>query len=143
MPKSYSGDLRRRVIGVVEAGASRREAAELFDVDPSSAVRWVRCWKETGRCEAKPRGGSTSPLEQHADAILGLVAEQPDLTLAEMLAELCKRGIRTSDSALSRFFQRHDITFKKKPAGGRAACQLCDYAAAHCQPGAHGARGPG
>ena len=28
MPQSYSGDLRERVIGTVEAGASRREAAE-------------------------------------------------------------------------------------------------------------------
>ena len=33
MPKSYSGDLRKRVIEAVEAGASRREAAERFEVE--------------------------------------------------------------------------------------------------------------
>ena len=119
MPSSYSGDLRRRVIGVVETGASRREAAELFDIDPSSAVRWVRCWKETGRCEAKPRGGSTSPLDERAEVILKLIAEQPDLTLVEGVAELRKRGIRTSKSALSRFFHRHNITLKKSSEGLR------------------------
>ena len=119
MPRPYSGDLRRRVIGVVETGASRREAAELFDIDPSSAVRWVRCWKETGRCEAKPRGGSTSHLDERAEVILKLIAEQPDLTLLEGVSELRKRGIRTSKSALSRFFHRHDITLKKSPAGLR------------------------
>src|SRR6516162_6192689 len=31
MPQSYSGDLRERVIGTVESGASRREAADLFE----------------------------------------------------------------------------------------------------------------
>jgi hypothetical protein len=33
---------------------------------------------------------------------------------------LRKRRIPASRSALSRFFARHGITFKKKPAGGRA-----------------------
>jgi transposase len=122
MPKSYSADLRKRVIEAVEAGASRREAAESFDIDASSAVRWLQCWKETRRCAAKPRGGSVSPLERHAEQILALVAEQPDLTLEETTAKLRKRRIRTSKSAVSRFFQRHDITFKKKEsAGGRTA----------------------
>ena len=38
MLKSYSADLRRRVIEAVETGASRREAAESFGIDASSAV---------------------------------------------------------------------------------------------------------
>src|SRR5260370_25084873 len=80
MPKSYSADLRRRVIEAVETGASRREAAESFGIDASSAVRWLQCWNETGRCAPKPRGGSVSPLERHAEQILALVAEQSDLT---------------------------------------------------------------
>ena len=58
-----------------------------------------------------------SPLEAHAEQILALVAERPNLTLKEALVELLKRRIRTSKSSLSRFFIRHGITFKKKPAG--------------------------
>jgi transposase len=45
-----------------------------------------------------------------------VIAEHPDLTLVETLAELRKRRIRTSRSALWRFLDRHNITFKKKPA---------------------------
>jgi transposase len=38
--------MRMRVIEVVEAGASRREAAEQFEVSVSSAVRWVQCLRD-------------------------------------------------------------------------------------------------
>ena len=39
MAKAYSADMRLRVIGRVESGASRREAAEHYEVSPSTAVR--------------------------------------------------------------------------------------------------------
>jgi transposase len=68
MPKSLSGDLRERVIEAVEAGASRREAAERFD-SASSAVKWLQRWRDHGVCAAKPRGGSRSPLEDYAERI--------------------------------------------------------------------------
>src|SRR6201981_388617 len=70
MPKAYSGEMRERVIAEVESGASRREAAEEFAVSASTAVIWVKCFRQTGRCAAKPRGGSISPLEKHADFLL-------------------------------------------------------------------------
>jgi transposase len=122
MPKSYSGDLRERVIEAVEGGASRREAGERFEVSASSSVRWVQRWYEEGSAAPKPRGGSVSPLEQFAAQVLALVAEQPDLTLVETVAELRRRRIRTSRSSLWRFLDRHGITLKKKPASrGTAA----------------------
>jgi transposase len=42
MPKSLSGDLRERVIEAVQAGASRREAAERFEISASAAVKWLQ-----------------------------------------------------------------------------------------------------
>ena len=36
MPKSYSQDLRESVIEAIEMGASRREAADCFDVSVNS-----------------------------------------------------------------------------------------------------------
>lgn len=118
MPKAYSGDLRERVIEAVESGASRREAAERFEVSASSGVRWVQAWRKDRRAAPKPRGGSVSHLEDHAAEILALQAEKPDRSLLEAVDELCKRRIKTSKSALSRFFLRHDLTYKKKSAGG-------------------------
>src|SRR5579859_3621441 len=114
MPKAYSGDLRERVIEAVEAGASRREAAERFDVSVASAVKWLQRWGETRSAAPKPRGGSISPLEEFASDILALITEQPDMTLVETVAALRKRRIRTSRSSLWRFLDRHNITLKKK-----------------------------
>jgi transposase len=42
MPKPYSYDLRVRVIETIEAGASRREAAELYGISPSVVVIWAQ-----------------------------------------------------------------------------------------------------
>jgi transposase len=81
MPAAYSADIRGRVIASVESGSSRREAAEEFDVSASSAIKWVAAHRTTGICAAKPRGGSTSPLEKYANFLLTLIEVQPDLTL--------------------------------------------------------------
>jgi transposase len=121
MATAYSADMRLRVIGRVESGASRREAAEHYEVSPSTAVIWVKCFRETGRCAAKPRGGSTSPLEKHADFLLALIEVEPDLTLDEVICAMRENKIPGSRTAVWRFFQRHRITFKKNLAGGRAA----------------------
>ena len=125
MPKSYSGDLRERVIEAVEMGASRREAGERFEISASTSVRWLQRWHESGSAAPKARGGSVSPLEKSSDQILTLIADQPDLTLLETVAELRRRRIRTSRSALWRFFDRHGITFKKKPASRGTAARGC------------------
>src|SRR5215467_11215868 len=107
------------VIHFVEAGGSRREAAEQFQVSASSAIRWMQRFRKDGVCEPMPRGGSTSPLEKYSVQILALIREQRDLTLNEIVSVLHRRRIPGSRSA-SRFFARQGITFKKKPAGGRA-----------------------
>src|SRR5580700_9863501 len=113
MARAYSADMRQRVIDRVESGASRREAAEHYEVSPSTAVIWVKCFRETGRCAAKPRGGSTSPLEKHADLLLALIEVEPDLTLDEVICAMRENKIPGSRTAVWRFFQRHKITFKK------------------------------
>jgi hypothetical protein len=56
-------------------------------------------------------------LEEHVGWLLALIAEHPDLTLDEAVTAMRRRRIAGSRSALSRFFIRHDITFKKKPTG--------------------------
>ena len=123
MPKPCSLDLRMRVLRAVEAGASRREAAECVEVSASSAIKWMQRLNETGSIAAKPSGGSISPLEAHADFLLALIAEQPDLTLDEIVAVMRKRRIAGSRSAVWRFFERHNISFKKKPARGGASSE--------------------
>src|SRR6516162_5021773 len=123
MARAYSADMRQRVIDRVESGASRREAAEHYEVSPSTAVIWVKCFRETGRCAAKSRGGSTSPLAKHADFLLALIELEPDLTLDEVVSVMLELKIPLSRTSVWRFFQLHKITFKKKPTRGGAGAR--------------------
>jgi transposase len=107
-------DLRERVVLSVEGGATRHEAAEQFEVSVSSAIRWMQRFVQFGNAAAKPSGGSTSPLEAHAPWLRKLIAEQPDLTLDEIVAAMRRHGIAGSRSAVWRFFDRHKISVKKK-----------------------------
>src|SRR5437660_12693671 len=118
MRGTYPSEMRVRVIGLVEAGTSRREAAEQLEISASSAIRWMQRWEADRTSGPKPRGGSVSPLEQHAEWILVFVAEQSDLTLDEIVSAMHKKRICGSRTALWRFLARHDITVKKKPARG-------------------------
>jgi transposase len=120
MPKPYSGDLRARVIGDIVSGASRRAAAEYYGISPSVVVIWAQRFEITGSVAAKPSGGSTSPLEKHAEFLLALIAKQPDLTLDEIVAAMNKRGIPGSRSAVWRFYDRRNISFKKNSVRGGA-----------------------
>jgi transposase len=114
MPKTYSDDLRERLTAAVTSGMSCNEAADVFSVAISTAVKWMQRLRDTGSSAAKPRGGSTSRLEQHTERILTVIKEWPDATLKEILAALRKQGIHTSQTALWRFLDRQNITRKKK-----------------------------
>ncbi len=117
MAQYLSEDLRVRVIDAVEAGSTRRQAAARFGVSVASAVRWVQEWRETGRTAPKPRGGDrkSSRIEAHGDFLLGRIKDVPDITLEELREQLRgERGLEVSISALWRFFDRHQVTFKKR-----------------------------
>lgn len=122
MANGYSKDLRQRAVAIVEAGDSSREAARLLGIGASTAIRWVERWTTTGSIDAKPgAGGWSSPLEQHRQWLLDLIAAEPDLTLAEVRTRLrAEKKLKSSTSAISRFFIRHGLTFKKNIARRRA-----------------------
>ena len=79
-------------------------------------------WKKTGSVEARPgTGHSHSPLEQHKQWLIDLIAAEPDLTLEEIRARLCsQKKQKAGIGSIWRFFDRHDITFKKNTARRRA-----------------------
>jgi transposase len=120
MGKPYSEDLRKRVVGSVEGGLSRRQAASLFEVGVSTVIRWVDHWQETGSVAAKPMGGDhRSRLTDEREWLLARVAAEPDLTLEELRAELKERGVQVGYGTVWRFFEREDYTVKKNRACGR------------------------
>jgi transposase len=121
MAKGYSTDLRARAVALVEAGESRREVARLLDLAASTTIRWMDRWQTTGNVAAKPGTGYChSPLEQHEQWLLDLVAAEPDLTLDEIGTRLASAKKLTVVIAASRRKPLYGggITLARRPNSG-------------------------
>jgi transposase len=122
MPKPYSLDLRKRVVGFVEAGHSRNAAAAHFGVSISFVVILMRNYRATGSLAPKPIGGRRhSKLDPHRAFLQDRVAEKQDITMPELAAELAAAtGTHVAPASISRWFLRNGYSFKKNTAGQRA-----------------------
>ncbi len=115
-------DLRERLITAVEGGMSRRSAAKRFGVAASTAIKWVDQWRWTGHVRPRPQGGDkrSHRIETHAEEILALIEETPDITLAEIAGLLDEaHGLKVAQSTVWRLLDRHGMTFKKNRARQR------------------------
>ena len=123
MTKPLSNDLRERLIDAVAQGMSRRAAADRFGIAASTAVKWVRRWRDTGTRVPRRQGGDrrSARIEARADEILELIAGKVDITLAEIAEHLEREhGERFAPSTIWRCLDRHAQTFKKNRARQRA-----------------------
>jgi transposase len=125
MPRSYSGDLRRRVVAAAAGGGQSRDGvAWRFTVGRSTVYRWVETARSEGRLEAKPmRGGPRPTIREEAEAALKrLVDASNHLTLAEYRDRLAdETGVRVHSWTVGRAMRRLGLTRKKEdPARGRA-----------------------
>jgi transposase len=120
MGKACSADLRERLVREVEAGESRRGAAERFDVAPSTAVRLYARYQKTGSIDPKKQGRppGSGKLGPHRDFILEHVKRTPDITMPELAALLeADRGVKVDPSTISKFLCAAGYTYKKSAAG--------------------------
>jgi|SRR5262245_41052044 transposase len=117
MGKSYSQDLRDRVIDAAEVeGMSRRAAARRFGVSESVAIKWVQRYRETGaRTPVGTGGHRRSVLKPHRAFLEAALADKPDSTLDALCQRLdAELGVKADPPMLSRFFKREGISFKKR-----------------------------
>ena len=122
MGAPYSLDLRERVVAAVAGGMSRAAAAHRFGVSRSSAIRWTKRAEETGSPAALPMGGKKPfALAGEAAWIGARLAEKPDLTGRELLAELNRRGVAASYYGVWHFLDHAGLSFKKRMA--RPVCK--------------------
>jgi putative transposase len=121
MPAPRSSDLRERIVRAVEGGSSVREAARRFEVSASAAIKLVRRVRETGSAAPAEIGGHRPrALAGHEAELVRLVETTPDITLAELQAELERRcGLSPALSTLHRTLRGLGLRHKKVPAGGR------------------------
>ena len=102
MGAPYTPDLRERVVATFRSGLSRAETAALFRVSESSVQRWSRLERTRGSVAAQPMGGQRPfALAGERAGILERIAQQPDLPLRALLAELHDRGIKGTRSGTS------------------------------------------
>lgn len=123
MTKPLSNDLRERLIAAVARGTTCRAAGERFGVAASTAVKWVRRWRETGSPAPRPQGGDrrSARIEAHGPEILGLIAKSVDISLVEIADHLEREhGERFAPSTIWRFLDRNAQTFKKNSTRQRA-----------------------
>lgn len=117
MAAPYSLDLRERVVAAVRSGMSREAAAERYQVSYSSVTRWVARTAATGSAAALPMGGKKPfALASEAEWVRARLAEKPDITGRELLAELHARKVEVSYYAVWHFLAQAGLSFKKNAA---------------------------
>ena len=118
MGQPLSMDLRKRVIAAIDGGMSCRAAAVAFRVSAATAIRWHKRHRETGDVAPQASGGDmrSHRVEARRDDILTIWEARKDITLDELRDALAGVGFEVSRAGLHRFFVRHAITRKKRPA---------------------------
>ena len=122
MAKPYSLDLRERVVAAVEQdGLSRHEAASRFCVGVSTAIAWVRRFRQTGTVAPGQMGGHKPKAirAEHEVWLRGRLRER-DFTLRGLVAELAGRGLKVDYHAVWTFAHAEGVSFKKNRARQRA-----------------------
>ena len=117
MGRALSVDLRERVIAAVDGGLSCRAAAARFGVSAASAIRWRQLSLRSGKvAPARPVVDSRSrQIEAHHGFIRTLIETNSDMALDEIREALAPRGTSVSVAAFWRFFDRRNITRKRRP----------------------------
>jgi transposase len=116
MRKSYSKDLRERVVMAVERdGVSRRRAAARFGVSYSAAIEWVKLYRETGRLEPHQRGGQKPKKISGAwrDWLLER-CRSAEFRLRDLVAELAARGLAVDYRSVWEFVHAEKLSYKKR-----------------------------
>jgi transposase len=120
--KSYSLDLRRRLVAGRRRGQSAEELARLFGVSKRSVERFWKRHVEEGTLEPKARGGyRRSRLEGHDELLRQWITQQPDLSMEEMRERFDRQlDIRIGTTALWHRLDKLGLSYKKNAARRRA-----------------------
>lgn len=120
--KSYSVDLRERLVAGRQRGQSAEELARVFGVSKRSVERYFKRHQEEATLEAKARGGyRRSRLEEHDELLRQWIEEQPDLSLEQMGQRLLQQlGVSIGTTALWHRLDKLGLSYKKNAVRRRA-----------------------
>jgi transposase len=139
--RSYSADLRGRVLAAADGGMAARAVAEKLRVSRSYVYKALARRRETGETEPRPqRNRQALRLAAHHEAIRAEVARRPDATLEELRAWLlATRQVPASLGLMHKTLARLGLTLKKSRAGRRSRAAPTSPRGA--RPGAPGRTG--
>jgi transposase len=113
--KSYSEDLRHKIVAAVERGMPKTHAARLFDVSLSSVKRYARMARQGNSLAPKKRSGRSPKVDEKTKKLLNQdMKERPAATIAERIHFLESiTGERLSYSTIWRLLKRLGWSRKK------------------------------
>ena len=116
----YSQDLRDRVLRALERGDGPTEIARRFEVSRIWVYQVRDRANETGERGSRPIGGyRRSRLAAKEQQMRSWIADQSDLTLAEIQQRLEQQGMTIKIGALWHQLNKWNLTFKKNAARQR------------------------
>jgi transposase len=109
MTKSYSEDLRKKVIEYLVEGNSYEKASKLFKISVSAIGRWYRKYKKEGNYVAKKRGCSKRKID--LELLQHYVNTNENMTL-----KAASKIFKVSIFTISHWLKRLGYSYKKKPS---------------------------
>jgi transposase InsO family protein len=110
---------RRRLVGLIEAGLSQRQAAHALGVSPATANRWARRWRAASESERRSSScladrssrPHRSPRRLSADQEAPILAARAATNLGPgRLAHICRR----SRSTIWKVLHRHGLSRRRR-----------------------------
>lgn len=106
MGKTYSEDLRKKVITYIENHGDKKEAAKVFSIGLDTVYRWLRL-RKNGDLKGKKRTSFYQVVD--TQKLIDYIKSNPDHTIKE-IANALKLGRQT----VFRWLGRLNITRKKR-----------------------------
>lgn len=121
MDRSYSTDLRERVLNACQQGKlTKPEIATQFQVALSTLYNWITHQRTHGTLTPQPYRHGPKPefTEQTLPLLAELHQKRPDATLAELVADYQQHtGKKVSQATLWHGLNRLKLTRKKRRSG--------------------------
>jgi transposase len=112
--KTTSLDLRQRIVATYDEGKwTQEEVAKRFRVSLGMVKKLLQQRRRTGEIEARHRfsGRKARLMPERGKELKGLVAKEPDITLAEIKGRL---GLACTIPAIHQVLVKLGLTYKKR-----------------------------
>lgn len=119
--RSYSQDIRERVIIAREGGEASRDVASRLRVSVAYVDRVWRRYRQEGERRARTQGGKRrAALSGHEATVRAWIEQEPGLTIEELRARCAgELSVHLSVGGMWLALKRMGLRYKKNPARKR------------------------